>query len=94
MEKANSLHSLISCCFCPAGTGRPSSTQGVYSGYEAGASPLASFSPSTPQATPLTTTQASSSISRITKSSSPPTTAHPPTWTNTHIRQVLSLSGA
>ncbi|XP_045109852.1 aryl hydrocarbon receptor nuclear translocator homolog isoform X5 [Portunus trituberculatus] len=68
------------------GTGRPSSTQGVYSGYEAGASPLASFSPSTPQATPLTT-QASSSISRITKSSSPPTTAHPPTWTNAHIRQ-------
>lgn len=67
-------------------SGRPSSTQGVvYSGYEAGASPLTSYSPSTPQATPLTS-QASSSITRITKSSSPPTTAHP-TWTNPHIRQ-------
>lgn len=75
-------------------SGRPSSTQGVYSGYETGvSSPLASFSPSTPQATaPLATTQtapssSSASLSRITKSSSPPTTAHPPTWSNPHIRQ-------
>ncbi|XP_069195539.1 aryl hydrocarbon receptor nuclear translocator homolog isoform X3 [Procambarus clarkii] len=72
-------------------SGRPSSTQGVYSGYEAGASPLASYSPSTPQATPLTT-QASSSISRITKSSSPPTTAHATTWSNPHIRQAEGYS--
>ncbi|XP_042220700.1 aryl hydrocarbon receptor nuclear translocator homolog isoform X5 [Homarus americanus] len=72
-------------------SGRPSSTQGVYSSYEAGASPLGSYSPSTPQATPLTT-QASSSISRITKSSSPPTTAHPTTWSNPHIRQAEGYS--
>ncbi|XP_066952979.1 aryl hydrocarbon receptor nuclear translocator homolog isoform X4 [Macrobrachium rosenbergii] len=68
-------------------SGRPSSTQGAYSGYEAGASPLASYSPSTPQGTPLSS-QASSSLSRITKSSSPPPSAQPTAWSsNPHIRQ-------
>lgn len=67
-------------------SGRPSSTQGAYSGYEAGASPIASYSPSTPQGTPLSS-QASSSLSRITKSSSPPTSVQPTAWSNPHIRQ-------
>ncbi|XP_037804538.1 aryl hydrocarbon receptor nuclear translocator homolog isoform X4 [Penaeus monodon] len=68
------------------GSGRPSSTQGVYSGYEAGASPLAGYSPTTPQATPLTS-QSSSSLPRNTKSSSPPSTAQATAWSNPHIRQ-------
>jgi len=73
--------------------GRPSSSSGVYSGYEAGpgASPLAGYSPSTPQAT--LTSQTTSALPRITKSSSPPSTSQPPTsWPNSHIRQADGYS--
>ena len=72
-----------------ADSGRPSSAQGVYSsGYEAGASPLPGYSPSTPQATPLTTQ--SSSLPRISKASSPTSAAQTSTWSNPHIRQVIN----
>lgn len=86
---SNNISPLFSSSSTP-GSGRPSSTQGVYSGYEAGASPLAGYSPSTPQATPLTS-QSSSSLPRNTKSSSPPSTAQATAWSNPHIRQVVIL---
>ncbi|MCL4123470.1 UNVERIFIED_CONTAM: hypothetical protein GTU68_006127, partial [Idotea baltica] len=66
-------------------SGRPSSTQGVYTtGYDTNASPLAGYSPNTPQATPLTSQ--ASSLPRISKASSPPTPAQT-VWSNHHIRQ-------
>ncbi|KAL7639556.1 UNVERIFIED_CONTAM: hypothetical protein RMT77_010057 [Armadillidium vulgare] len=69
-------------------SGRPSSAQGVYgSGYEANASPLAGYSPSTPQATPLTSQ--ASSMPRISKASSPPSPAQS-VWSSHHIRQQSS----
>ncbi|XP_076064139.1 aryl hydrocarbon receptor nuclear translocator homolog tgo isoform X4 [Oratosquilla oratoria] len=62
-------------------TARPSSTQGVYS-YGEGASPIG-YSPSTPQAQPLTSQ--ANPLPRISKPSSP--TPAQPAWNNSHLRQ-------
>lgn len=70
--------------------GRPNSTQGVYAGYEAGQSPLQGYSPSTPQATPLTSQSTETSggyssyatSSNLSPSRSPSTPAYTPLTTN------------